>query len=441
MSTDREASGDGAPVGASGWTTTGAAPAGAVLAGALIIVGVLWARVDLVVVAAPIALAVLVAARGARRADPGAVTEEATASTDGATIRSTIRISAPADALVQVRIRGDGDRSFGDLVAASRARELSRIVPVLHTGPQIALEARYRLVAPDAVALADPSGEMVARTVVGPRIRRLRSLPLPRVLTGVTGGHDSVRTGEGGEFRDIHPFTPGDRLRRIDWRATARHPSPAGGLLVRRTTSLAEAAVLVVVDARDDVGERVASWSSALATEKGRSSLDIAREAAASLASGYLDAGDRVAYGDLASATPGVRLGGGSRHRARLLTTIESVTASGPPARRLRTPLAPAQSLIFVISTFLDDEAPRHARAWRAAGHRVIAVDDLPQARLDRTDPPERIAHRIVLMEREDRLRELLAGGVELLRWEDGSGPSSLEAHLRRLRRRRGTAR
>ena len=46
-----------------------------------------------------------------------------------------------------------------------------------------------------------------------------------------------------------------DRLRRIDWKATARRGQNAGDLYVRRTAALADATVLIVLDSRDDVGE------------------------------------------------------------------------------------------------------------------------------------------------------------------------------------------
>ena len=91
--------------------------------------------------------------------------------------------------------------------------------------------------------------------------RRSASLPLPRRLQAMTGSHESARIGDGGEFRDIHPFTAGDRLRRIDWKATARRGQSAADLYVRRTNALADATVLIVMDSRDDVGEQVAEWS------------------------------------------------------------------------------------------------------------------------------------------------------------------------------------
>jgi hypothetical protein len=75
--------------------------------------------------------------------------------------------------------------------------------------------------------------------------------------------------------------------------------------------------------------------------------------------------------------------------------------------------------LVYVLSTFLDDEAARMATMWRANGHRVIAVDVLPVADLTGTRSSQRLAHRIVMMDRADRVRALRAQGVDFLRWRD----------------------
>ena len=62
-----------------------------------------------------------------------------------------------------------------------------------------------------------------------PRPELLREVPLPYRLQGLTGPHDSRRAGDGNDLRDINLFTPGDRLRRIDWRVTARRNSGSYG--------------------------------------------------------------------------------------------------------------------------------------------------------------------------------------------------------------------
>ena len=59
--------------------------------------------------------------------------------------------------------------------------------------------------------------------------------------------------------------------------------------------------MLIVLDSRDDVGEQVAEWSRNTAADKGISALDVAREAASSIAAGYIAGGDRVGFQDLSS--------------------------------------------------------------------------------------------------------------------------------------------
>lgn len=75
---------------------------------------------------------------------------------------------------------------------------------------------------------------------------------------------------------------------------------------------------------------------------------------------------------------------------------------------------------MVVLSTFLDEEATRLAQQWRHAGHRVLAVDVLPDLLLHAASPSVRTAHRIIQMERADRIHELRRAGIEALRWSAG---------------------
>jgi uncharacterized protein (DUF58 family) len=269
---------------------------------------------------------------------------------------------------------------------------------------------------------SQPQEPLVARRIVTPGRTSIRSLPLPRRLQGLTGSHESARAGDGGDFRDVHPFTAGDRLRRIDWKATARHGQHAADLYVRRTAALADATVLIVLDSRDDVGEQVAEWSRNIAATKGISALDVAREAASSIAASYIQAGDRVGFQDLSTRNRMIPHGGGRQHLWRLLRAIEITKPSAVSFRHQRPPIVPSGALVYLVSSLLDDMAVQFALRWRGNGHRVIAVDVLPAARFARTTRYERVAHRVVMMERDDRIRTLRARGVELLRWqEDGT--------------------
>jgi hypothetical protein len=78
----------------------------------------------------------------------------------------------------------------------------------------------------------------------------------------------------------------------------------------------------------------------------------------------------------------------------------------------------PHGSAIAVLSTFFDGAAAELALMWRAAGHRVIAVDTLPELDRARLSERQALALKIVLAERDEVFRDLQAAGVERVRWD-----------------------
>jgi uncharacterized protein (DUF58 family) len=423
------------------WAHSAGFAAGGIVAVVLAASGLVLARVDLALLALPLVAAL--AWTWERRPDrTDAASATLTLADTGVTeIEFTLAITAPSGVeaiVVQCSLLEGEAREF--VVAWPLPGDLTGRVPFLHSGPQELVRVAYRFLGADAAALSLPQSPLVASRIVAPRHSAIGSLPLPRRLQGLTGSHESTRAGDGGDFRDVHPFTAGDRLRRIDWKATARHGQNAADIYVRRTAAVADATVLIVLDSRDDVGEQVGEWSRNAAATKGISALDVAREAASSIAAGYIRAGDRVGFQDLASRNRMIAHGGGERHLWRLLRAIEITQPSAVPFRHLRPPIVAPGALVYLLSSLLDDTSVQFALRWRGSGHRVIAVDVLPPARFARTSRYERVAHRLVMMERDNRIRTLGARGVELLRWpEDGTSPP-LQARLQQLSRphRRG---
>src|SRR2546429_373132 len=57
---------------------------------------------------------------------------------------------------------------------------------------------------------------------VYPRPETVRRLLQPAETQVFAGNQVSRQKGEGIEFADIRPFVPGDRVRRVNWRASAR---------------------------------------------------------------------------------------------------------------------------------------------------------------------------------------------------------------------------
>jgi uncharacterized protein (DUF58 family) len=302
-------------------------------------------------------------------------------------------------------------------VTRATAARLEGSFRIIHSGPQEILRVDYALVAADGGFSTLPAAGPRSTRIISPRTIPLRRLPLPFRMLGLAGGHDSVRPGDGGEFRDISRFAAGDRLRRIDWKVTARRAQTPGELYVRRSFATADATVLIVVDSRDNVGDLVTQWGTNAALLDAQTSLDFARDAASSLASAYILGGDRVGFQDLAGRSRSIPPGGGRAQLGRLLPAIARAEPVGAPRRRLRAPAIPTGSMVFVISTFLDEESTRLASAWRASGHRVVAIDVLPPPQTRDLRREERAALRIVAMERHDRIESLRAVGVDVIDW------------------------
>lgn len=317
------------------------------------------------------------------------------------------------------------------VVGVARAAALVARLPVLHSGPQEVVRVGGQVVAAggDLVQHLDPR---IARTTIAPAEERMTALLLPHRLTSRPGGHPARRLGDGLDFRDLAPFAPGDRLRRIDWRATARSPNQESELIVRRMDASAEAAAVIALDSRDDVGSAIAEWGSNRPARKGVASLDLARPAVTAIAAAYLEAGDRVAFHDLARAGGSARSGGGRRKLEQIRAVVTQTVAR--PSAVLRSPVLPSGAVVYLLSTFLDEDVAALALLWRNAGHRVVAVDVLPEPSEQDADEQHRLAHRILRLEREDRLERLRRVDVMVVGWRD----ADRDLLLRQAERYRG---
>jgi hypothetical protein len=87
--------------------------------------------------------------------------------------------------------------------------------------------------------------------------------------------------------------------------------------------------------------------------------------------------------------------------------------------------------MIVLLSTYLDGDAVSLASLWRAAGHRVLAVDTLPAVDAGALNRRQLLALRIVLGRREERLHELRAVGADVIAWH--GSPVRLAADLRSI--------
>lgn len=348
------------------------------------------------------------------------------------TFEVTIRLRADPDApdvavlgSVDIAIDADGVQLVVDqaerraaVVDAAPGADIVRTRSLIrHSGPAELVQVTARGVSADGAWVSETAEPVAQMWNAVPPTRRLSGLPVAARLTGLHGAHEGARPGQGGDFRDIRAFVPGDELRRVDWRATARAARRPGDLLVRRDDALSDSSVVVAVDAVEELGEIVASWGKADPERTGVTSLDFAREAALSIATSAIATGDRVGYHALAPGGRSVPPGGGPRHLARLRDVISATGVGDGTSRYRRMPAVPAGAIVFVLSTFFDGAAASLATRWRAAGHAVVAVDVLPETDDTRLTREQRIALRTLLLERAEILAELRRAGIEVVSW------------------------
>ncbi|WP_029291942.1 DUF58 domain-containing protein [Cellulomonas sp. HZM] len=426
------------------WSRARGATLGAAAGALVLLAGALAGRPDVAV----LGVAPVLAAAWAWRSRPSSgvgvalVDDDEGAQAVPGALHAQLVVATPAGSdAVLVRVRR-GPRAVRSALLrvdpSSRRRSVPLVVRTVRTGPQTLAEVDVTGVGVAAASVSDTSDAISRDVLVLPAPVPLAALPLPPRLRGLTGAHDSRRPGEGGSLRDVHPFAPGDRLRRIDWRVTARRSPDLRELYVRREHALAEAVVVLVVDSRDDVGPDPTTWRGSTPPAAGdATSLDIARQAAASIAQGFLELGDRVGLDDLAAVRRPLPPGGGRRQLDRIRHALAVSAPVGEPPVRVRAPQLPSGALVVVLSTFLDD-GPAHAAAqWRSAGHRVVAIDTLPELRTRHLGAREQFALRLVRIAREDRLAALAGADVEVVAWRRQSA-MQLAQLARRAQRRVG---
>ncbi|MDQ4055267.1 MAG: DUF58 domain-containing protein [Actinomycetota bacterium] len=249
--------------------------------------------------------------------------------------------------------------------------------------------------------------------------------PQPR---GLVGAHRSARPGSGTEFAGIRAFEPGDRLRRINWRVSAR----TGRLHVTTTRSEQDAGILLVVDASADHGHSGGVDGAA-------SSLDLAVRAAGSIAEHAIRSGDRVALRVVSGDGAQVGFGSGRLHLRRLLGTLAVVRPSGLGegyAARLRLQ-ATEGTMVVLLSPMLEDHIGTAAATLLHRGLPTLVIDTLPPDSRPAFAPdidPEvaDLAWRMRWLEREQGLAGLASRGCPVVAWR---GPGTLDDVLRRLAR------
>jgi uncharacterized protein (DUF58 family) len=411
-----------------------------VLGYALLVLGILFQRLDLALLGMPLLLAILmVPSLAPRRITSGefqaAQPAKSSSITAGNTGYPLTIASTPGADTTQIRAFAPGHRPT---TLVTNRSEIELFHDSKRTGPQPTFTVQGRSYSAFDVLVEEPWVAQGKDLLGLPTASPLSQLPAPNRLRGLTGARNSRRIGDGGELRDIATMRPGDSLRRVDWRATGRRSPELEQLYVRRTFSHAEGIAELVIDSRDDVGPDLETWrGSGPQRVDEHTSLDYARHAALSVATGLLAAGDRVGMEDLAFQRRPVAASSGQRQLRRIQQALASAAPHGEPTEVVRPPRLPADAVIYLFSTLLDDTPLTLVDGWIDQGNPVIVIDTLPQVKAGR-NASLALAWRIITLEREYRVRVLASRGVPIIPWRqaDSTIPAGELAKVARTQAR-----
>jgi uncharacterized protein (DUF58 family) len=243
---------------------------------------------------------------------------------------------------------------------------------------------------------------------VYPHGEALRAVVRPAQTQTFSGNEVARLKGDGIEFADMRPFVPGDRVRRINWRASARRNE------------------LWINEAHPERNTDVILFLDTFAEARGEAAgtLDLAVRAASSLASRYLARNDRVGLvsfgGILRWLVPSMGRTQLYRIVDALLDTEVALSYAWKDVDVIPPRTLPPHALVVALTPLLDERTAAALLDMRARGFDLAVVDvsPFPFVGPGRTEP-ERLARRLWALQRDVvryRYREL---GIAVAEWEE----------------------
>ena len=295
----------------------------------------------------------------------------------------------------------------------------------------LALDAyRYggHVLGPTFVRARDPLGFLVweaaykptAKLRVYPRSEVLQRIVRPRETQVFAGNEVARLQGEGIEFADMRRFAPGDPLKRVNWRASARRNE----LWVNESHPERNTDVILFVD------------SFAEARIGGEGTLDLAVRATASLADAYGRRRDRVGLigygGILRWLVPGSGLVQLYRIVDALLDTEIILSYYWKEIDLIPRRVLPPNALVIALSPLLDPRSVGALLDLRARGFDLVVIDISPIPYAPRPEPRlDALAYDIWTLRRDALRHRLQHAGIAVTEW---TSDSSLQAHLEEVR-------
>jgi uncharacterized protein (DUF58 family) len=390
-------------------------PGYAALAGSGLVAGLALGRVEPIALAAPFVLALVAAVVSNEPEVSAEISLDRDRALEGEEVTATIALSAPEGAgRFDLLLRLPPDLRTADKLA--RAIHLRR-------GKERRIEVRLRCerwgaygLGPLRVRSRDVLGLRSWEGAAGepqtlrvyPTEETLHSL-VPALETQVFAGNQVSRMrGEGIEFADLREWRPGDRIRRVNWRATALR----GSLWVNEQHPERNTDVVLFLDAAS--GPR----------GQARSTNDRAVRAAATLAHEYLQRKDRVGLVGFGGFLSWLVPESGVRQLYaivdRLLTSEVTQSFVRQRVDFLPPGTLPPKALVLALTPLLDSRTAAALIDLRGRGYDLIVVEITPPG-LDALEDSgsDALAERLWRLSREAlrwRYRQL---GVPIVTWRE----------------------
>jgi len=395
-----------------------------------LIAGLAVGRVELVALAAPFALAAAVCASLGREPQlRGTLVLDRERALESEDVRATLELSgADGASRIDVLLPLPDELSERDRRNPAGVRgSAGQVELALHCNRWGAFRIGPALVrVRDALAFHTWEATLGAGRPlrVYPSVETMRSLLEPLETQVYVGNQVSRTRGEGIEFADIREWHPGDRLRRVNWRASARR----GELWVNEQHPERNTDIVLFLDTFTDARLGM------------RGTLDLTVRAAASLAHRYLQRKERVGVVSFGGFVSWLLPGSGTRQLYRIVDSllqmgiVLSFATKNLDVLPRRT--LPPRALVLALTPLLDSRSTAALLDLRARGFDLVVVEVSPVPFVKPFgDELSALSYRLWSLSREAQRAQFERAGIPIVSWTDGEALDAVLEEVRAFRR------
>jgi uncharacterized protein (DUF58 family) len=248
---------------------------------------------------------------------------------------------------------------------------------------------------------------------IRPRVKKFKAIPLrPRSTVHAPGSIPARLGGSGTDFFGVREYHPGDPLRSLDWRLTARHPRR---FFTKEFEQEEIAEIGLILDARQRTNVCIGA----------ESLFEHSVEATASLAEMFLHQGHRVSLLVFGKTRLNAFPGYGKTQFQRILSCLSKAKVEpedGASAHLDFLPIRmfPSRALIIIVSPLTSVDRDLFLRL-RAYGYQALLISPDPidfASPILAQDIATRLAIRATRIERRVRLNDIAQLQIPVIDWQ-----------------------